>query len=448
MEMPELHVSGELGDFFRSVGRSHETIHAAELEERWTAEAPRRNYATYDQFRSTPAYDGWKKAAELDLTSFRSRALEDVTRLADFRTLELKLKPKALVSELGGSTKPEVADFVRALRNPTNPQGDGFKALAAEAQAIADKAAGKKPQLGDEVLTYIADQRAVVQRRGMHLTTHLDTLVTAAINEINTTLGRPHGDTQTADATALLDATTSVREALQEWYAALDRTPFPGDEQELLNRAKDVAYRLGGLGKKGEDIAFSLRNRNPANSEPEAPLLKGGLELQASLMAREIADQLATRAATATFTAVYRIANERPAPPGGLGTAEKTLVDNMRSNTDRASFDWARESVKELTAAKKKGLDPGRADAITSTVQGAANALELWMKAVQGAPQTGPGEIRAAAGELMRQLRTLERAVVDAKIPEPHAGKLGALSDAAVAYVRSDAMNAMNLLGG
>ena len=166
-------------------------------------------------------------------------------------------------------------------------------------------------------------------------------------------------------------------------------------------------------------------------------------------MAREIGEQLATRLANPTFTAVYRILNERSGPTGGLGTAERALVEKMRSDTNRAPFEWARESVKELTAAKKKGLDPGRADAIATTVQGIANALEAWDEGPpRGAAERSGRHPQRRRRDSWRQLRTLDRLVTDAKIPEAHAGKLGALGDAAAAYLRSDARNAQNLLGG
>lgn len=443
--MPELHVSGEMHDFFRHVGHSHEAIHEAEIEERWTegrkhSEPPG---IEYERFRSTSKYDAFHKTAELDLTTYRERANAEAEQLRYFRGVELQKKPKLVVGEFAGVSQPMV-DFIGRLRR--GGAGDAGQALAAEAQAIADKAAGKKPLLDDEVLAYIAGERAVVQRRSMYLKRHLDMLTTAAINEINVTLGREHGNTVSEQASEIFDEMSKVSDTLRDWYAELDRVDFPGKPDELFHRASDVVSMLESLENKAKDIAWRLRNLNPANAEPEAPLLKGGLALQAALMAREIGEQLAARLANPTFSAVFRIASERPV--SGLGPSEKGLLDEMRLNPDIAPGKWSHLATVQITAALKHGLDPGMADAIRKPIDDVGNAFEAWAAKLSTAPKDGPGEIRNIAGKVMQRLRMLEGLAVDSKFPEPYATKLKALADAAAAYIRTDASNAKRFLEG
>jgi hypothetical protein len=432
-------------EFFRHVGRSHETIHEAEIEERWSEGRPHAEPPgiEYERFRSTSAYDNFHKTAELELTTYRDRANAEAEQLRYFRGAELQKKPQLVVGEFAGVSQPMV-DFISRLRR--GGAGDAGQALADEAQAIADKAAGKTPLLGDDVLAYIAGERAVVQRRSMYLKKHLDVLTTAAINEINVTLGREHGDTVSAQADEVFDEMSKVSETLRDWYAELDRVDFPGKPDELYHRATDVVSTLESLENKAKDMAWRLRNLNPANAEPEAPLLKGGLALQAALMAREIGEQLAARLANPTFSAVFRIASERPV--SGLGQAEKDLVNEMRLNPDIAPGKWSHLATLQITAALKHNLNPGMADAIRKPIDDVANAFDVWTKALSNAPKAGPGEIRNIAGKVMQRLRMLEGLVVDSKFPEPYATKLSALADAAAAYIRTDASNAKRFLEG
>ncbi len=445
--MPNLEVPGELHDFFHNAGRSHDVIHSAEIEHRWVEELPGRSHEKFETFRTSSAYDTWKTPAEIELTNFRSRAKKDADNLSNFAKLEFKLNLKAVVGELGGALDVKVADLIRNLRNPSSGS-EACQALAAEAQAIRDKAAGKTAKLSDEVLNYIAGERAVVQRRRMCLDQHFKFLETGAINEINRQLGKPHGDFNTPEVTELLDATSSIQEKLREWYQVLDEQPFPGDPQELVRKAEALTYELSELGRKTEDLAFRhLRNRtNPVT--PDTPLLSGGLELQARLMAAEIGDQLAARVGNPTFTAVLRLANEHAEPVGGLADNEKTLVEKMRSNTNRAAHDWAAENVKQLTAARKHGLDQTSANDIATILQELSNHLENWRKAVDTAPNNGPAEVQLLAGEIMRRFRDIDRALIKSQAPEPYANNLRGLTDAAAHYIRQDATNGLHLLGG
>lgn len=428
--------------FLREVARSHETVHERTLEHRWEVENGRVDaHDDFVHFQTAPAYAEWRASAEAQISAGLERvnANAEIARRIAVAENKLPARPNWERPVLSGATLDRATGLLTF-------GSDGAKALLVAEQATrAAAATGGDGPLSDDEMAKLDLVRSTVHRNGMRLAEHVNTLEKAALEEVCRLSGEPVSVySSTWDALKISSYFDGVRTALRDWSAALDNPARLADPDRLSRTADEVVDQVRIL--LGEMPRAQSYARSSASSA-DAPMLNGGIELHTALMVREVGEQLVARIGAPTVTAVYRFADERPEPPGGVPNDKGSLLARMQADDHTAGDVWRKAAEDGMKVVATTGkLSAGDAKLVADRIADVHKGLQQWAAQFDRVAADGPAAVHSLANDITLNLRVIDGQLAAAQLTDLTTTRIRGAIDAVHRKLRLDALAAVQLL--
>ena len=396
-------------------------------------------YTSFEAFKGSDSYQKW-----VDKNNDSGGQLQEAAVSAsNRRSQEIAVIENNLKLRPWKDPPPNVAglDVSNTLSQFGSTGAKGL--LAAEADARSKLAAGGTGTLSPEQLGRIESVRATVQRERFELDQHLLDVAWAVHKEVCNQTGETFADGKTWKDSGFADLFTRARNALVEFNDTL-RWANIDDSDKLAAKGKDVLSALTALLEKAPSLVKAVEEKK--GQKADTPVTNSGLELQLTLIAQEVGQQVFSRIAP-SFAATYRIVTERVVPADRLGKLDVKLLNDDFVNLART---WGQKGKNWTSNAENiKVFTQVEADLCFSDVLKIGKMLTEWPSAFDETPKEGPAKIHGLALRITNWLHSMEREMaLNASKQDQYIKMMRPTTDALFTKLRLDTNAAVKLLGG